>query len=76
MIEARIWLKDISRDFKAMNAVWNAWVDPENKGDADRFGLIARFGGRCAPILLFPFVAPLLFLGHLFPHTAPCVAAL
>lgn len=28
---ATIWLKDIDRDFKAMNNVWNAWVDPDNK---------------------------------------------
>ena len=28
---ATIWLKDINRDFKGMNEVWNAWVDPENK---------------------------------------------
>ena len=26
-----VWLKDIARDFKAMNGVWNAWVDQENK---------------------------------------------
>eukprot|EP00038_Savillea_parva_P015907 m.15274 g.15274 ORF g.15274 m.15274 type:complete len:171 (+) comp3247_c0_seq2:120-632(+) len=32
IIEARIWIKDINRDFKAMNAVWNAWVDPAKKG--------------------------------------------
>jgi enamine deaminase RidA (YjgF/YER057c/UK114 family) len=32
IVEARIWVKDIKRDFAAMNAVWNAWVDPENKG--------------------------------------------
>ena len=30
-LSATIWLKDINRDFKAMNEVWNAWVDPENK---------------------------------------------
>ena len=28
---ATIWLRDIGADFKGMNAVWNAWVDPENK---------------------------------------------
>ena len=28
---ATIWLRDIAGDFKGMNAVWNAWVDPENK---------------------------------------------
>jgi len=32
LLEARIWVKDIKNDFAAMNAVWNAWVDPENKG--------------------------------------------
>ena len=26
-----VWLKDIARDFKAMNGVWNAWVDQESK---------------------------------------------
>ena len=30
-LQATIWLKDIGRDFKGMNSVWNAWVDPENK---------------------------------------------
>ena len=30
-LSATIWLKDINRDFKAMNEVWNSWVDPENK---------------------------------------------
>ena len=30
-LSATIWLKDINRDFTAMNEVWNAWVDPENK---------------------------------------------
>ena len=30
-LSATIWLKDINRDFKGMNEVWNAWVDPENK---------------------------------------------
>ena len=30
-LQATIWLKDIGSDFKEMNAVWNAWVDPENK---------------------------------------------
>ena len=32
ILEARIWVKNISRDFAAMNAVWNAWVDQDNKG--------------------------------------------
>mmetsp|Transcript_86948 Transcript_86948/g.249412 ORF Transcript_86948/g.249412 Transcript_86948/m.249412 type:complete len:317 (-) Transcript_86948:12-962(-) len=31
LLSANIWLKDIERDFKSMNAVWNAWVDPANK---------------------------------------------
>ncbi len=30
-LSATIWLKDINRDFKGMNEVWNAWVDPDNK---------------------------------------------
>ena len=30
-LQATIWLKDINTDFKAMNSVWNAWVDPDNK---------------------------------------------
>ena len=32
ILEARIWLKDIKTDFAAMNAIWNAWVDPKCKG--------------------------------------------
>jgi len=32
ILEARIWLKDIKTDFASMNAVWNAWIDPNNKG--------------------------------------------
>ena len=31
LLTAQIWLKDINRDFKGMNEVWNAWLDPENK---------------------------------------------
>eukprot|EP00573_Skeletonema_grethae_P001927 CAMPEP_0201688136 /NCGR_PEP_ID=MMETSP0578-20130828/1900_1 /ASSEMBLY_ACC=CAM_ASM_000663 /TAXON_ID=267565 /ORGANISM="Skeletonema grethea, Strain CCMP 1804" /LENGTH=117 /DNA_ID=CAMNT_0048172345 /DNA_START=52 /DNA_END=402 /DNA_ORIENTATION=+ len=31
LLTASIWLKDISRDFKDMNDVWNGWVDPDNK---------------------------------------------
>ena len=31
LLTASIWLKDISRDFKDMNEVWNNWVDPNNK---------------------------------------------
>ena len=30
-LNAMIWLKNIDRDFKSMNGVWNAWVDPDNK---------------------------------------------
>lgn len=29
MLSATIWLADIA-DFEAMNAVWDAWVDPAN----------------------------------------------
>ena len=28
ILTAQIWLKDIQTDFKAMNEVWNGWVDP------------------------------------------------
>jgi enamine deaminase RidA (YjgF/YER057c/UK114 family) len=31
LLTASIWLKEIDRDFKGMNEVWNDWVDPENK---------------------------------------------
>ena len=31
LLTSSIWLKDISRDFKQMNNVWNDWVDPQNK---------------------------------------------
>jgi enamine deaminase RidA (YjgF/YER057c/UK114 family) len=31
ILTAQIWLKDISRDFDGMNAVWNDWIDPQNK---------------------------------------------
>ena len=31
LLTSSIWLKDINRDFKQMNAVWNDWVDPDNK---------------------------------------------
>lgn len=31
LLTASIWLKDISRDFKDMNEVWNSRVDPDNK---------------------------------------------
>ena len=30
-LQATIWLKDITSDFKRMNQVWNAWVDPQDK---------------------------------------------
>lgn len=28
LLTAQIWIKDIKRDFEAMNAVWNAWTTP------------------------------------------------
>lgn len=28
LLTAQIWLKDIARDFDAMNEVWNAWTAP------------------------------------------------
>ncbi|KAL3785050.1 hypothetical protein ACHAWO_006825 [Cyclotella atomus] len=31
LLTASIWVKDIERDFGAMNEVWNAWIDPNNK---------------------------------------------
>lgn len=31
LLTASIWLKDINRDFKGVNGVWNAWLDPDNK---------------------------------------------
>lgn len=31
LLTANIWLKEIDSDFKAMNAVWNDWLDPDNK---------------------------------------------
>ncbi|KAL1514825.1 hypothetical protein AB1Y20_003910 [Prymnesium parvum] len=31
LLHCTIWLKDIERDFKEMNSVWNAWIDPDNK---------------------------------------------
>ncbi|WP_371319139.1 RidA family protein [Pseudomonas sp. PDM26] len=30
LVSVSIWLKDITRDFEAMNAVWAEWVDMEN----------------------------------------------
>ena len=32
ILEARIWVKSMPQHFAAMNAVWNAWVDPDKKG--------------------------------------------
>ena len=29
LLQANLWITDMS-NFAAMNAVWNAWVDPEN----------------------------------------------
>ena len=29
LLTAQIWLKDIARDFAAMNVVWDAWSDPD-----------------------------------------------
>lgn len=31
LLTAQIWLKNIEQDFKTMNAVWSAWLDPEAK---------------------------------------------
>jgi len=31
LLTASIWVKDIQRDFKGMNSVWNGWLDPNNK---------------------------------------------
>ncbi|KAL7469990.1 hypothetical protein ACHAXS_010229 [Conticribra weissflogii] len=31
LIRATIWLKDIEKDFKGMNKVWEEWVDQDNK---------------------------------------------
>ena len=31
LLTSTIWLQDITRDFGAMNEVWNAWIDPMNK---------------------------------------------
>lgn len=31
LLSATIWLKDINRDFKDMNSVWNDWLDAGNK---------------------------------------------
>merc|ERR1712098_436419 len=32
ILEARIWLKDIQKDFVTLNKIWNDWVDPDCKG--------------------------------------------
>ena len=31
LLTASIWVKDIEKDFKGMNSVWNQWLDPDNK---------------------------------------------
>jgi len=31
LLTSTVWLKDIGRDFAAMNEVWNSWIDPNNK---------------------------------------------
>ena len=31
LLTAQIWLKDIEKDFAAMNQVWSAWLDPQHK---------------------------------------------
>lgn len=31
LLTSTVWLQDITRDFGAMNEVWNAWIDPKNK---------------------------------------------
>ena len=31
LLTSSIWLKEIDQDFKAMNAVWNDWLDSDNK---------------------------------------------
>lgn len=31
LLTAQIWVRDIKADFKGMNEVWCAWLDPENK---------------------------------------------
>lgn len=28
LLTAQIWIKDLARDFEAMNEVWNAWTAP------------------------------------------------
>jgi len=29
LLSVQIWLRDIGRDFAAMNDAWDAWIDPE-----------------------------------------------
>jgi enamine deaminase RidA (YjgF/YER057c/UK114 family) len=31
LLTSNIWLKDIGKDFQAMNEVWIEWMDPDNK---------------------------------------------
>jgi len=31
LLTGTVWLKNIERDFAAMNEVWNEWIDPDNK---------------------------------------------
>ena len=31
LLTSSVWLKDIGRDYTAMNEVWNSWIDPNNK---------------------------------------------
>lgn len=31
LLTSSVWLKDIGRDYSAMNEVWNSWIDPNNK---------------------------------------------
>lgn len=30
LLTAQIWIKNLERDFEAMNAVWNAWTAPNS----------------------------------------------
>jgi len=30
LLTAQIWLKDVHRDFKGLNEVWNSWTAPDN----------------------------------------------
>ena len=31
ILTANIWLKDIAKDFAAMNSIWVKWIDSDNK---------------------------------------------